>query len=164
MLALAIAGVGAALAQSGINRCIGEDDVPIFTDRACSTLDSRVHDAPTDEPEPIARPSLVRGCPGQVEALQRQIRAALSFEDINSLAGLYHWAGARDYTADTVMPRLEAIARKRLVEMGLESIELDGVEIPVNLWLDQYEPDRPGETVRTHFRLVMNAGCWWLHG
>lgn len=43
-------------------------------------------------------------------------------------------------------------------------IELDGVEVPVNLWLHQLDPDDPEYTVRIHFGLVMNAGCWWLHG
>lgn len=162
MLAMSLAG--AASGQLVINRCIGENDVPIYTDRACSMLDSQDYVAPPAEPVLITRPSLLQGCSREIEGLQGQVRAALALKDVNSLSGLYHWAGARDYTADMVMPVLVAVARKPLVEMGLESIELDGVEVPVSLWLDQYKPDRPGETVRTHFSLVMNAGCWWLHG
>lgn len=153
-----------AVAQPTIHRCVGEDGVATFSDRACSRLDLYDYEAPSTEVAVIARPSLSQGCARDIETLQSQIRAALAYDDVNSFAGLYHWVGASAYTVDMVMPRLKAVARTRMVEMGVESIELDGVGVPVNLWLDQTNPDTPEETVRIHFDLVMNAGCWWLHG
>ena len=167
MLALTLAavwGAGPVFADSDIHRCVGEDGVPIFTDRSCDELGARERTAPFDKPETLARPSPARDCAREIETLQTQLRAALEARDINHLSGLYHWQDATSHTAERVLPRLEVIARRRLVEIELESVEIDGVDHPARLWLDQYDPERPGETVYTSFNLIMNSGCWWLHG
>jgi hypothetical protein len=59
-------------------------------------------------------------------------------------------------------PLRQTPSSRRLVGVEVESIELDGEKQPTRLWLDQYVPERPGQTIRTDFKLVMNGGCWWL--
>lgn len=161
--ALCLAGSGELVAQAGISRCIDENGTPVFTDRSCSSLGAREYDALPDLPPPLVLPSLVHGCSRQVDTLELWIRAALESGDVNHLAGLYHWADATSYTVDTVLPGLQELIRYRLIDIETESAYFDGIYQPVRLWLEQHDPERPGQTIRTGFFLVLNAGCWWLH-
>jgi hypothetical protein len=161
---LLMSGAVATPVNSAIHRCISDDDVQIFTDRACSSLGARNR---TTEPALRAAsflPTLVHGCSRQIDIFQAQVRGALDAGDVNQLSGLYHWVDATRDTANKLMPELQVISSRRLAKIGVDSFEINGVKQPYRLWLDQYLPDRPGKTIRTDFSLVMNAGCWWLHG
>lgn len=166
LVLLALSGAEFAVAGIDIYRCVGEGNVPIFTDRVCSALGARDHLQPADveEQEAPAHPILTQGCPRDIDTLQSWLRVALESDDVNQLSGLYHWTGATAEMAERLMPGLEVIAGRRLIDIELETVERDGVDHPAWLWLDQFETQRPGQTVRTGFRLIMSAGCWWLHG
>lgn len=151
-------------AQADISRCIDDNGVRVFTDRSCSFLEMREYDALPDVPPPLRLPSLAHGCSHQVERLKTWVRAALESGDVNHLAGLYHWTDATTYTVNTVLPVLQELMRRPLIDIDIESDEFDGVDRPVRLWLNQHDPERLGETIRTGFSLVLNAGCWWLQG
>lgn len=155
-------GAASASVKSKIHRCIGKDDVKIFTDRACSALGARER---VEEP---VRPAVLNlsppyyDCSRQIENFHAQVSAALDSGDVNKLSGLYHWMEDTPNSAHIRMDELQVISSRRLAGVEVESIELDGEEQPTRLWLDQYVPERPGQTIRTNFKLVMNSGCWWL--
>jgi len=163
---LAITSAGLISAQSGIYRCIGDDDVPTFSDRSCSSLDARDHSLKPEvqeEPWAFITPS-GNDCSRQIRDLEAWTYVALDSGDVNQLAGLYLWLDATIDSADKLMTGLKAISRRPLVTIEVEMFEQDGAQRPIRLWLDQYEPDHPGKIIRTGFSLVMNSGCWWLHG
>jgi hypothetical protein len=155
-------GTASASVKSGIHRCMDEAGVKIFTDRACSTLGARDRVEEPVRPAALNLPSRHFDCSRQIEMFHAQVSAALDSGDVNKLSGLYHWMEDTRNSADTRMDELQVISSRRLVGIEVESIELDGEEQPTRLWLDQYVPERPGQTIRTDFKLVMNGGCWWL--
>ena len=164
LAALLIAGSAELSAEGGISRCVDENGVRVFTDRSCRFLEMREYGALPEAPPPLSLPSLAQGCSRQVDTLESWIRAALESGDVNHLAGLYHWADTTLHAVDTVLPGLQEVTRRPLIDIETELADFDGVDRPVRLWLDQHDPEHPGETIRTGFFLVMNAGCWWLHG
>ncbi len=143
-------------AKSAIHRCIDKDGVHVFADRSCSDLG--VHEFDT----PLALPSLLDGCSREVEMLESWIRAALDSGDINHLAGLYHWTGATPYKVETQMPYLQELTQRSLIDIEIDSAYVDGIYLPVRIWLEQHDPKRPDTTIRSGFFLVQSAGCWWL--
>lgn len=163
LVCLPISGGAASVSvKSGIHRCIGEDDVKIFTDRACSALGSQDRVEEPVRPAVLNSPSPHYDCSRQIEIFHAQVSAALDSGDVNKLSGLYHWMEDTPNSADILMDELQVISSRRLVDVEVESVELDGEEQPTRLWLDQYVPERPGQTIRTDFKLVRNGGCWWL--
>ncbi|MEX2498670.1 MAG: hypothetical protein WD397_07325 [Wenzhouxiangellaceae bacterium] len=161
---LTMSGAGADSVGSGIYRCVGEDNVLIFTDRACSMLGAQERKAETDRPAAFALQFPSQDCSRRIDTLQTRIRLALESGDVNQLAGLYHWLDATIHTVDILMPELQVISGRPLNSIEIESYDFDGVEYPIRLWLDQHVPERPARTIRTGFSLIMNSGCWWLHG
>lgn len=134
----------------------------IFSDRACSALGARDRVEEPARPVALNLPSPRYDCSRQIESFHTQVSAALDSGDVNRLSGLYHWMEDTANSADILMDELQVISSRRLVGVEVDSIELNGVEQPNRLWLDQHVPDRPGRTIRTDFKLVMNGGCWWL--
>ncbi len=157
-----LGGAASTPVESDIHRCIGEDDVKIFTDRACSALGVRNRVEEPVRPAELNPPSPRYDCARQIEIFHAQVSAALDSGDVNKLSGLYHWMEDTQNSADILMDELQVISGRRLIGVEVESIELDGEEQPTRLWLDQYVPERLGRTIRTDFNLVMNGGCWWL--
>lgn len=149
-----------------IYRCIGVHGEQFFTDRHCSALGAREREPEPEPVEPVPyslqRPG--KDCSRDIDNLQTQVRIALASTDVNQLVGLYHWMDTSIDAANLLMPEFQALTRLRLVAMEVEPFEFDGLMQPIRLWMDQYEPERPGQTIRTEFNLVMNSGCWWLHG
>ncbi|NEZ03090.1 hypothetical protein G4Y73_02870 [Wenzhouxiangella sp. XN201] len=134
----------------------------IFTDRACNALRTQDRVEEPVRPAVLNPPSPHHDCSRQIELFHAQVSAALDSGDVNKLSGLYHWMEDTPNSANILMDELQVISSRRLVDVEVESIELDGEEQPTRLWLDQYVPERPGQTIRTDFKLVMNGGCWWL--
>ena len=159
---LAVLGVGMASGESAIYRCIGENDVPIFSDRTCSVLGASDHYSEFGESVALDPTSVRHDCSRRIDTLQTRVRIALETGDVNQLAGLYHWMDATMDAAELLMSEFKIISNRHLVNIEVESLELDGIEHPAMLWMDQYGMDRPGQTIRTGFSLVMASGCWWL--
>lgn len=158
---LALFAAPQAVGQTALNRCVGDDGVPIYTDRACADLGARERGAPI-EPDENRLPEQALGCARDTDTLLARVRMAIEREDHNALAGAYHWAGASGYTARAVMPSLQAVAQRRLRESGVETVRTGVEDTPSAVWLDQDDPQRPGETLRHRFTLIQHAGCWWL--
>ena len=163
LAALFLAGSGVLPAQGDIFRCVDDNGVRAFSDRGCRFHQMREYDALPEVPPPLSLPSLTQGCSRQVDALEIWVRAALESGDVNHLAGLYHWNDATSHTVETVLPGLQELIRRPLVDIEIESAYFDGIYRPAWLWLEQHDPEQTGETIRTGFLLVLNAGCWWLH-
>jgi len=157
MLVGSLATSGYSATGSSINRCFGNDNVPVFTDRDCASIGKSETIAPS---RLVPR---VEDCSRRVEALKASIQSALAAGDVNQFAGLYHWTGTSAYTAGALMPIMEQLVQGSLADMGIESDDFEDGEPPTRLWLDLFDPGRPGETIRTRFSLVMTMGCWWLH-
>lgn len=166
LLVLLLSVSSAVSSHAGIYRCIGEGDVPVFSDRTCNALGLSERRNEEDLPAPHVLPSMPSApsdCPRQVDVLKDWVRVALEAGDLNQLAGLYLWTDIHTDTADLLMSELEAITSRRLVMIELESLDVDGQAPPGRLWLTQYRAADPGRSIRTSFSLVMNSGCWWLH-
>ncbi len=159
---LVMSGHGAAYGSTGIYRCVGDNEVPVFSDRTCSALGIDDHKPKTEAATTLESKSVRYDCSRRIETLQTRVRAALETGDINQLAGLYHWMDATTETADMLMSELQVISSRRLATIEMESLELEGMAYPTRLWMDQYGAERPGQTIRTGFNLVMASGCWWL--
>lgn len=160
---LAACNAWAASSDAGIYRCVGDDDVQVFTDRPCGALGVRDHTTESAPQAVITLPLSKHGCSRRIDIFQAQVQHALESQDVNRLSGLYHWIEDTRESADILMPELQVISRRQLISIEVESLESDGGEHPVRLWLAQYVSERPGQTIHTDFKLVMNAGCWWLH-
>jgi len=166
LLVLLLSVSSAASSRADIYRCIGEGDVPVFSDRTCNELGLSERKAEEDLPAPLVLPSVPStpfDCPRQVDVLKDGVRVALETGDLNQLAGLYLWTDIPTDAADMLMSELEAISSRRLAMIDVESHEVDGHAQPSKLWLTQYRAADPGRSIRTSFSLVTNAGCWWLH-
>ncbi len=163
----ALAWTGPVFGQTQLNRCTGADGVPIYTDRACSHFDAEDHVEEPDVPEAVMAidlPPPRPDCPRRIETLENEVRAALDAGDVNSLAGLYHWSGASEFAAHTIMASLAILVERSLVDIGVDTVEQGDDIQPTELWLDLEDLREPTGTVHTRFRIRKNAGCWWIHG
>lgn len=166
-------GPARAKADAGaLNRCVDAEGHAVYTDRACETLDARP--ARTAPPNPDTLPAdapVVRDCARTPDALVIAVEEALAAADGNRLAALYDWRGRSDAAANSVMPRLEAIAASRLIEAstahsaeGSDDVELaaEAAEAPPDRLRIVHSPDGLGTGETAEFRLVRAAGCWWF--
>ncbi|MBW8367665.1 MAG: DUF4124 domain-containing protein [Arenimonas sp.] len=107
----------------GIRRCVAADGTSVFTDRACSEMDSVPMQAP-----PSAEGNLgsglrggfaQAGCARSPGQLLDRVRTALEARDVNRLASHYHWTGTGSGSGRRLMDELEAIAGQALVSVEL---------------------------------------------
>ena len=171
------------VAHSQVRQCIGGDGALVYTDRKCEDLGA------TERPASQA----VIGLPGQrlyrggcsrsVQDLVYALGRAIQSGDANQIAGVYDWAGMSTANGYRLMARLEAIAKRPLVdvqpmysdganEYGYDIIEFDDetgavVSKPprkprlVGLRVEQTLAN--GTTpVRTVFGMRQHLGCWWV--
>jgi hypothetical protein len=155
-----------------LNRCVDAEGNAVYTDRACEALDARP--ARTAPPNPDAVPdrvATVRECARKPTALVEAIELALAAADGNRLAELYDWRGRSRASAEAAMPRLEALAASRLLEVralhsaeGSDDPELaaEAAEAPPDRLRITHAPDGLGTGEVAEFRLVRAAGCWLI--
>ena len=175
LLLLAL-GPGAtdALADPGapLNRCVDAEGNAVYTDRACDAVDARpARTAPADPDTLPADAAVARDCARTPAALVIAVEEALAVADGNRLAALYDWRGRSGAAANAVMPRLEAIAASRAIEVrtahsaeGSDDAELaaEAAEAPPDRLRIVHAPDGRGAGEIAEFRLVRAAGCWWF--
>ena len=160
LLACALAP-DAAVAQ--VRQCVGADGVLVYSDRKCEDIGARERPAlPAAEGIGALRPAR-GGCSRSVQDLVHALGSALQAGDANQVAGVYDWAGMSTANGYRVMERLEAIARRPLVD--LQPVYARGG--------DEYKPRLVGLRVeltladgstpaRTVFGLRRHLGCWWI--
>lgn len=169
--------------QAQVRQCIGGDGTLVYTDRKCEDIGG------TERPASQA----VIGMPGQrmyrggcsrtVQDLVYALGSAIQSGDANQIAGVYDWAGMSTANGYRLMARLEAIAKRPLVdvqpmysgganEYGYDILEFDdetGAVVskpprkPRLIGLRVEQTRENGTTpVRTLFGLRQHLGCWWI--
>lgn len=171
LVVLPFTGEPAARA-SELNRCMAADGTAVFTDRACEAMDARPAPTPTPDPDSLPdRAVTVRECPRRPTALVEAVERAFAAADGNRLAELYDWRGRSSASANAVMPRLEALAASRVLEVRTghsaeasddPALAAEAAEAPPDRLLITHAPHGPGTSETTGFRLVRAAGCWWI--
>lgn len=172
-----------APADAQVRQCIVGDGSLVYTDRKCEDIGGRERPA-TSATAGIGGARLYRGgCARSVQDLAYSLGGAIQSGDANQIAGMYDWAGMSTSSAYRLMARLEAIARRPLVdvqpmyagganEYGDDVIEFDAetgevVAQParkprlVGLRVEQ-TLDGSGTPSRTVFGLRQHLGCWWV--
>lgn len=170
-------------AQAQVRQCIGGDGALVYTDRRCADIGASERPA-ADTAIGMPGQRLSRGgCSRSVQDLVYALGSAIQSGDANQVAGMYDWAGMSTANGYRLMARLDAIARRPLVDLqpvyagganeyGYDIIEFDDetgavVSKPqrkprlIGLRVEQTLAD--GSTPsRTVFGLRRHLGCWWV--
>ena len=162
-------------AHAQVRRCTTADGISIYTDRKCADLGASDR---LPRASPNGGPGSLRlyrgGCSRNLQDLVYEMTTAIDAGDVNRLAGLYHWAGVSDRSAASLMNRLDAIARRPLVDIvpvaARSPAEDDEAYYPTTV--PQRRPPvalRVEQTLgngstpsRTVFGLQRHFNCWWL--
>lgn len=169
--------------QAQVRRCTAGDGSLIYTDRKCDDIGA------TERLSSIGITGIYgnhvyRGCARSVQDLAYSLGNAIQSSDVNQLAGVYDWTGTSTSNGYRLMTRLEAIAKRPLVDVqpmysgGRDPYSYSGiVEFDENGMIVQRPVVKPrlvglrveqtlanGSTPsRTVFGLRKNLGCWWVH-
>ena len=184
-LLLLLTGAGAFLpgaAQAQVRRCTAADGSLVYTDRKCKDIGAA---------ERIALPPAADGlrmyrravCARNVHDLGYELGSALGAADVNKVAALYDWTGMSTSNGYRLMARLEAIAKRPLVDVqpmyagGTNEYGYDVVEFDEETGEVIDKPARKPRLVglrveqtlgssatpsRTVFGLRQHLGCWWV--
>ena len=184
LLLLLIAGLlapDAVLAQ--VKRCTAADGSLVYTDRKCDDIGAteRLGALPSAGGAIAGHHRNV--CARTVQDLVYSFSNALQSGDANQVAGVYDWAGMPTSSAYKVMTRLEAIAKRPLIDVqpmysgdtnayGDDIVTFDettGEVItraprkPRLIGLRVEQTLANGSTPsRTNFGLRQRLGCWWV--
>ncbi|MEO6102792.1 MAG: hypothetical protein ABIP44_04030 [Pseudoxanthomonas sp.] len=168
-------------APAQVRRCTAGDGTLIYTDRKCEDIDATER-AYTPAISGSGGGRFNRGCSRSVQDLAYSLSSAIQGGDVNQVAGVYDWTGTSTANGYRLMSRLEAIAKRPLVDVqpmysggsdpyaGIVEFNEDGdlVQQPVvkprliGLRVEQtlVNGSTPSRTV---FGLRKNLGCWWVH-
>lgn len=173
----------AAPAPAQVRQCLGGDGSLVYTDRRCADIGASERPA-ADTAIGMPGQRLSRGgCSRSVQDLVYALGSAIQSGDANQVAGMYDWAGMSTANGYRLMARLDAIARRPLVDLqpvyagganeyGYDIVEFDDetgavVSKPqrkprlIGLRVEQTLAD--GSTPsRTVFGLRRHLGCWWV--
>lgn len=159
---LAFACMGATDATAQVRRCVTPQGDAIYTDRPCEALGA-VERPAAHGPPPVA--PYRGGCARTLRDLVFELGSAINANDVNRLAGLYHWTGMSTRQAYAAVGRLDAVARRPLIDIVPLMPGTAGGDraAPVGLRLEQTLANgiTPSRTV---FGLQRHFGCWWLRG
>ena len=121
-------------------------------------------------PEPLPTPREAEGCPGsQPETLVANLVDAAESKELNRLAAMFHWPSAGRGTVKRVFAIAQRLADAAPLLGNLRTPEADDAW----LWAGLPPPTRKSlpsisvrsiaqPLVREEFRLIENAGCFWL--
>lgn len=128
-----------AQAATAIQRCIGADGTPIYTDQPCRLLNAertplsgellsriareqaangvdrgaRRASAPTASP--VARRSPMSGCARTATQMTMDLQGSWALGDVNRVAESYHWVGIGNRRGQQIMKQLDRLASQELV-------------------------------------------------
>ena len=104
-----------APAQS-VQRCIGADGQPVYTDRRCDAIGA-VQRVPPAAAAGAARWTR-QDCPRRLSELVGEIGAAIQSHDVNRLSAIHDWRGVPAAAATSLFDRLEAMVGRPLVDIA----------------------------------------------
>lgn len=171
-------------AKAQVKRCAAPGGGVIYTDRNCEDIGStELLPMRSDGAGVYASRPLRTTCARSVQDLAYSLGSAIQSGDVNQVAGVYDWTGTSSSTGYRLMTRLEAIARRPLVDVqpmyagGTNEYGYDVVEFdPETGEVISKPPRKPrliglrveqtlanGSTPsRTVFGLRQHFGCWWV--
>ena len=182
LLLLACGWYWPAPVEAQVRQCIGSDGDLVYTDRKCEDIGGR--ERPVIAATAGTGMSRARGmCARSVQDLVYSLSSAIQSGDANRIAGVYDWAGMSTSNGYRLMARLEAIAKRPLVdvqpmyaggtnEYGYDIVQFDPetgevISKPpskprlIGLRVEQVLKD--GHTPsRTVFGVRKRLGCWWI--
>lgn len=181
LLVLASTPAVCAAQASAVNRCVGPDGVPVYTDRACDALGAvarpQAPDAASAAPREGAGGRFAqRGCARRPEQLARELHAALMSGDVNRIAGVYDWTGLGGAEARSVLQRLQALPQQDVGTVALETADAAfsatsagdasgaparAAAAPTAVRIERLHTSlQPTPPARMDLR--QRAGCWWV--
>lgn len=164
-----------------VRQCIGQDGGIIYTDRQCRDIDA-TDNVVRQGSAPGAGARLHQGCARSVQDLAYALSSAIHASDVNQLAAVYDWVGMSTANGYRLMTRLDAIARRPLVDVqpmysGGTDPYADVVEFDPDTGRVISPPARKPRLIglrleqtlangstpsRTVFGLRQHLGCWWI--
>lgn len=106
-----------APAQAQVRRCTTPDGGTVYTDRNCATLGA-VETRPQGDGSGASQALRYRGgCSRRLQDLVFEVTSAIDARDTNWLARSYHWAGVGHSNGYALLERLDAIARRPLLNV-----------------------------------------------
>jgi hypothetical protein len=166
-----------------VRQCIGADGTLVYTDRRSEDIGGV--DRPASQAAMGIQPrGFYRGgCSKSVQDLAYSLGNAIQSGDVNQVAGVYDWAGMSTANGYRLMARLEAIAKRPLVDVqpmysgGANEYGYDIVEFDEETGAVVAKPPRKPRLIglrveqtlangttpsRTVFGLRQHLGCWWV--
>ena len=118
LAAVAIAPLLPVPAQAQVRRCTTPDGGTVYTDRSCTALGA-VETRPQAGADGGSGEALRYrgGCSRRLQDLVFEVTAAIDARDTNRLARSYHWTGMGHRNGYAVLDRLDAIARRPLLNV-----------------------------------------------
>jgi hypothetical protein len=181
LTAAGFAAAGDAAAADTIRRCVNDAGVTIYTDQPCEKFDATDRKPPPPMPGATVPGAAVEGvaarsdCVRRTDTLLFELRRAIETQNINRLAGVYHWPGTGGRAANGVLQHLERIASRPVASVELQYPEIAPVfenpdafppgtptEDPVGVIIEQLAPGDVAPSFTENLQLVRNAGCWWV--
>lgn len=174
--ALSIA-IPAMPARAEVHRCTTPGGESVYTDKRCGDIGA-IDRLPRTQAGPAGASRLYRSsCSRTLQDLVYELTSAIDSGDVNRLAGVYDWAGMSSSRANDVMDKLDAIARRPLVDVlpvmprapGDDGTLVDGEyypqdtvrRAPVGLRLEQ-TIGKSAAPSRTVLGLRRYMDCWWV--
>ena len=169
--------------QAQVKRCTAADGSLVYTDRRCDDIGAseRLGAMPVTGSAASGRYRNV--CARTVQDLVYSLSSALQSGDANQVAGVYDWAGMPTSSAYRMMSRLDAIARRPLVDVqpmysgGTNAYGDDVIEFDETTGQVISRPPRKPRLIglrveqtlangttpsRVNFGLRQRMGCWWV--
>ncbi|MCR6662911.1 MAG: hypothetical protein NVV60_07110 [Luteimonas sp.] len=112
---LIVAACFAPDAAAQVQRCETADGRTIYTDKECQDVGAAER-IPRGQDTGRAG-SHRRQCSRTLQDLTFELAMSIDAQDVNRLAGLYHWPGIGTHNGYALMERLDAIARRPLVDV-----------------------------------------------
>ncbi len=169
MLLLAMATLWQPFAHAQVRRCAALDGTSIYTDRRCADIGA-VERLPREQAQRGVAHLYRNSCSHNLQDLVYELTSAIDSQDVNRLAGVYHWAGMSNRNGYALMSRLGAIVKRPLVDIipvtpgnpeGDYYPQTTVRRAPVALRVEQTLSN--GSTPsRTVFGLRRHFGCWWV--
>ncbi len=165
-----------------VQRCTSMSGETIYTDKRCEDIGA-MDRLPRTTAAGSGSSQYRSGCSRTLSDLVHQVTAAIDNKDVNRLASVYQWSGVSNASANRILDRLEAIAKRPLVDIvpirprPPPIVDENGVVIdenidgyypqttvrqrPVGLRLEQTlaNGSTPSQTV---FGLHRSYNCFWV--